>query len=147
MSFTMSADLATLATVNLVVGCKCGEMQLKLVTDPVVKLDFTARTGEVKLSETSTGTLVPQGPGTFISNGPNSEYAPPKYAMRALNYLKREEPDLVKFQYEMQKLAIHNKILCHLDFIYVNLEIGMETFGVKNDPQFSKWLDLYKKDT
>ena len=93
MSFKMSGDLATLATVNLVVGCKGGEMQLKLVTDPVVKLDFTARTGTVKLSkDTSTGTLVPQGPGTFILNRPNSKYAPTKYAMRALSYLKREEP-------------------------------------------------------
>ena len=146
MSFKMSGDLATLATVNLVVGCKGGEMQLKLVTDPVVKLDFTARTGEVKLSETSTGTLVPQGPGTFISNGPNSEYAPTKYAMKALKYLKGKSPNLEKFQYEMEQMSILNKILCHLDFIYVNLKIGLLTWPVKNDAKLRRWLKVYKEE-
>ena len=146
MSFTLSGDLTSLSTVNFLMGCKDGEFQLKLSTNPAMKLDLTLRTGQVEFSETSTGTLVPQGPGTFISNGPNSEYAPTKYAMKALKYLKGKSPNLEKFQYEMEQMSILNKILCHLDFIYVNLKIGLLTWPVKNDAKLRRWLKVYKEE-
>lgn len=127
-SFGVTGKINALQSIGVSFGCQKGEMQLKFSTPSLISSSLKLRDQNFPL------TLQ------------NTFFAPTKFAKDSLTYLKGEKPDLDKFKDETAKVAVLNKILCHLDYLYVNNHAGDK----QSKPtmfQHEKWFNKYKDET
>eukprot|EP00557_Chaetoceros_sp_GSL56_P003094 CAMPEP_0176494246 /NCGR_PEP_ID=MMETSP0200_2-20121128/9982_1 /TAXON_ID=947934 /ORGANISM="Chaetoceros sp., Strain GSL56" /LENGTH=4859 /DNA_ID=CAMNT_0017891967 /DNA_START=343 /DNA_END=14922 /DNA_ORIENTATION=+ len=131
--------------VSMYMGCDNGDFQVLFKTSPVLSL--------------SAGWRNKKGMGIdwrkFL---PNPDFNPTKFARKALTYLDQEKPDMEKFQREVRLVKELSKILCHMDYLFVQDEVSEYIEYIENTfldifyrpPQemarFNELLRKYKKD-
>ena len=123
-SFGVTGKTNFLQSIGVSFGCSKGEMQLKFTTPPLISTNLKLRDQN------------------FALTLKNNFFAPTKFAQDSLLYLKGETPNLDKFKDETAKVAVLNKILCHLDYLYVNNQAG-DNQSKPFRPQHKEWFDKY----
>lgn len=152
LSWRFSGGMKRISNVKFLLGCEDGEFQFYLETLPLLEVDINRRFLESKKSEeyqhfSEENQNKHKSKWEFPSNfGPMTKFRPTPDAVRTLKYLQGTEPDLIKFQKEIDMVGILNKILCHLDYLFVNEKIGVESVLTPNDSIFQEWLRFYKSD-
>lgn len=130
--------------VQMYMGCDNGDFQVLFKTSPVLSI--------------SAGWRNQKGGSDWRKFLPNPDFNPTKFARKALTYLDQEKPDMEKFQREVRLVKKLSKILCHMDYLFVQDEVSEYIEYIENTfldivyrpPQelaiYNELLRMYKED-